>query len=276
MTPDNQTEGGIIMRYIITLLISFIFLTGIVTQGYSVTFKMISTSFDASYNAARSYNDNFKSNDSIDHANSYGYGIETKIGLTKIVNITLGFNYTNMRVSEYDPVTAYSRTGFPYWSSHWNNTKWYINYKSADGLRNIFDVAYDYQYHMNYINLLLGVEVAPLPEGRFKPFFGAGIAPTKFGQRGYWVTDITGRIEDRVTNTFIGKWHYRIRAHAATRNKHRGYIFNGYVFGGFEFKITQGFGFQMKARYFQTIADNKRNRITGFYNINTGIVIYGL
>jgi len=264
------------MRYISALAIALVVCLGLTARAGAVEIKLVSTSFDASYSAATSYNDNFFSNDSIDHAENYGFGMEMKFRVGSMVNFNLGFNYTPMRVSEYDPLTAYSRSNFPYWPNHWSRTNWYINSTHPDGSP-IFDVAYDYQYYMNYINVPIGIEIAPMQAsgGAFQPFIGAGVSPALFNRYAYWVTDITGHMWD-TNDQFIGDWHYRIRAHANTRNKHRGYILNGYVVGGINLKITNGLGFQVKARYFQTIGDNKRNRITGIYNINAGIVVFGL
>ena len=264
------------MKYISALTIALVVCIGLVSRAGAAEIKLVSTSFDASYSQATSYNDNFFSNDSIDHAENFGFGMEMKFKVGGMVNLNFGFNYTPMRVSEYDPKTAFSRSNFPYWPNHWNRTQWYINAKHPDGTP-IFDVAYDYQYHMKYINMPIGIEIAPLAEkgGMFQPFIGAGVSPAMFQRYAYWVTDITGHFRN-TAQQYVGDWHYRIRAHANTRNKHRGWIMNGYAVGGVNIKITEGVGFQAKIRYFQTIADNDRNRITGFYNINAGIVVFGI
>lgn len=264
------------MKYIAAYICGVLLLVCVVTQASAVDIKVRSTSYDVSYSAATSYNDNFKSKDSIDHAENYGFGMEMKIGISPIVRFTFGFNYTPMRVSEYDPVLALMRSSAPdnykqaFWYYTQNN---YIKRKSKDGLRNLFDVDYDYQYHMYYINAPIGIDITPLQTGFFQPFFGAGVSLCKFEQRGYWVTNVVGRIEDD-KNNFLQMVHYRIRAHNMANNQHRGFFVNGYLSGGIDLMFHKNFGFQVKGRYVHTIKDNKRNRITGFYNINGGLVFH--
>ena len=262
------------MKYIAACICGGFMMMTLVTHARAADIKVVSTSFDVSYSAATSYNDNFKSKDSIDHAENYGFGMEIKIGLSPVVRFTVGFNYTPMKVSEYDPVLALMRTSAPpeFKRAFWYYTNHnYIERTSADGQRQIFDVAYDYQYHMYYINVPLGIDISPIQTGIFQPFIGAGISLAKFEQRGYWVTDITGRMED-ANNNFLQKVHYRIRAHNMANNQHRGYFLNGYLSGGIDLMFNKNFGLQIKGRYVHTIKDNKRNRITGFYNINTSLV----
>ena len=136
-------------------------------------------------------------------------------------------------------------------------------------------VTWDYVYYMTYHHQNLGLEFAPIETGRFRPYVSAGIAPIHFGQKGYFISDITGNYEDANGN-FLAMRHYKVRSHAQTRNKHRGWIFNGFVTGGFEVMITQYFGLEVKGRYYRTLIDNDRNRITGYYNINIGMVVYQL
>ena len=264
------------MKYISALAIALVVCLGLAARAGAIEIKLVSTSFDASYNEATSYNDNFFSNDSIKQAKTMGFGMEMKFKAGGMVNLNFGFNYTPMQVNEYDALTAYSRSDFPYWETHWGRTVWYRDQKYPDG-SNIFDITYDYRYSMNYVNLPIGVEIAPMQEkgGRFQPFIGVGLSPALFNRYAYWVTDVVGHMRD-TDQEFVGNWHYRIRTHANTRNKHRGWIVNGYAVGGVNIKITSGLGFQAKVRYFQTIADNDRNRITGFYNINAGLVIFGI
>ena len=263
------------MKYISMFAITLLLLWGTLHEARAVELKMISSSFNASYSSATSYNDNFHSADSIDHAENYGVGVEMKMSIVKGLRFTFGYHYLPMKVTEWDPYTAFTRTDYPYAASYWSQLQTYRNRKTLNGESNLYDVSYEYLYYMTYHHLILGVEYAPLEQGMFRPYISAGIAPILFGQKGYFVSDITGNYEDANGN-FLAMRHYRIRSHAQTRNKHRGYIFNGFVTGGFEIMIHKYFGFDVKARYFRTIHDNKRNRITGYYNINAGIVIYQL
>lgn len=258
------------MRYTGICVIALLFIVGFVTQGNAANIKVVSTSFGANYNAATSYNDNFHSKDSIDHAENYGYQADMKIGVSKMININVGFNYVPMKVTEYDMWTAYSRTGYKYWYSYYSQWPYYRDTKSKITGKLLYPGStIDYIYHMYYINLNLGVEVEPIQTGRFRPFFSAGIAPAKFEQRGYIVSDVIANFENS-TGAFVGKWHYKLRAHNAV--KHRGYIFNGWISGGMDLMVTDIVGFQVSGRYFRTLKDNERNRITGWYNISLGIV----
>lgn len=258
------------MRYTGVCLIALLFfVVGFVTQGNAANIKVVSTSFGANYNKATSYNNNFHSKDSIDHAENYGYQADMKISVSRSVNFNLGFNYVPMKVTEYNMWTAYSRTKYPYWYGYYSQYTWYRDLKSKVTGKNIFDTKIDYIYHMYYINLNLGIEYEPIQTGRFRPFISAGIAPCKFEQRGYLVSDVIGNFED-ATGKFLGKWHYKLRAHNSV--KHRGYIFNGFVSGGIDFMVTDIVGFQVMGRYFKTMKDNERNRITGWYNVAAGIV----
>ena len=232
--------------------------------------KIVSTNFDVSYSAATSYNDNFKASDSIDHAENYGFGVEMKMGITPKFRINFGFNYTPMLVHEYDAYTAWSRSHDAYFTTLYNRLQWYISRKQADGVTPMFDVAWDYQYHMYYISYMFSAEYAPLPESRFQPFITVGLAPTQFLMRGYFVSDIAGYMYKG--DQFAGRWRYRVRNWQDKKN--RGFFFNGFVAAGMEIMIHKNFGFHVKARYFQTIKDHFRNRITGMYNINAGLVFH--
>jgi len=262
------------MKYIIQL-ITVLFLTGLVANAGAVDFQLKSTSFDAGFNRATSYNDNFKSADSIKSAENWGFGAEMKIGFSPKLRLNIGFSYVPMRVAEYDAVTAMTRTGFPYANDYWNSTRNYINRtQMVNGVsQKQFEVTYDYRYYMYYLNLNIGIDYAPVTEGRFQPFIGVGISPVKFDQRGHWITNVTGHYYD-TNGQFVGDWHYEVRAHTATRNKHRGYYWNGWVAGGMDFMITKNVGIQVKGRFFQVIADNDRNRITGYWNIGGGFVFH--
>lgn len=265
------------MRYTGVCLIALLFLVGLVTQGNAANIKVSSTSFGANFNRATSYNDNYHSKDSIKSAENYGYQADMKIAVAKSININLGFNYVPMSVTEIDPgvggfpMTEYSRTNYPYWYSYYSQYTYYKtgNVKSKITGKEIFVTSVDYVYHMYYINLNLGIEWEPIQTGRIRPFVSAGITPAKFEQRGYLETDVTANYED-ATGKALGKWHYKLRAHNSI--KHRGYIFNGFVSGGVDFMVTDIVGLQVMGRYFKTMKDNERNRITGWYNIAVGVV----
>ncbi len=256
-------------KTISTIAIAMMF--GFASHLKGADIKIVSTNFDVSYSAAMSYNDNFKASDSIDHAENFGFGIEMKLSVSPKLRINFGFNYTPLLVHEYDAYTAWSRSRDAYFNTLYNRLQWYISRTQADGVTPVFDVAWDYQYHMYYINYMFSVEYAPLPEGVFQPFIAVGLSPCQFLMRGYFVSDIAGNMytDDGV---FAGRWHYRVRNWQDKKN--RGFFVNGFVVAGMEIMLHKNFGFVVKGRYFQTIKDHFRNRITGMYNINAGLVFH--
>lgn len=266
------------MKYTGICVIALLFFMGFVTQGNTATIKVVSTSFGANYNKATSYNSNFHSSDSIDHAESFGYQAEMKIGVAKKLNLLLGFNYAPIKIWETDkgattygfPVTAYSRTGFPYWYGYYSQFVSLVGIKSKINQKNIYDVKANFNLNQIYINLNLGLEYEFLTEGRFRPFISAGITPSHFETRGYLTVDAKAFYQDPVTGATLGTWHYKMRDHMYP--KARGFMFDGFVSGGFDLMITNIVGFQAGFRYIQVLKDNKRNRITGFYNLAAGLV----
>jgi hypothetical protein len=182
---QSQAKGGFRMKYTGICVIALLFFVGFVTQGNAATIKVLSTSFGANYNKATSYNSNFHSSDSIDHAENYGYQAEMKIAVTKKLNILAGFNYAPMKVLEKDkgtntsgfPVTAYSRTGFPYWYGYYSQYVSLFNAKSKINGKNLYDVKVNYINNQIFLNLNLGLEYEFIQEGRFRPFVSAGITP---------------------------------------------------------------------------------------------------
>ena len=265
------------MRQLTAYIIGLVFAVGLVAQAHAADIRLVSTSFETGKTWATSYNDNFKSSDSIDHAENMGFGAEMKFAVGQSgLRLNLGFSYQPLKVSEFGPPElALSRTGYPYWTNFWSQTQGYVNAVKSDGTTPLYSIAYDYVYHMNYLNLNIGIDYAPQMGDRIKPFIAVGIAPSKFDQRGYWVTDVAAEFED-ANGVSVGRYAYKVRAHTATRNKHRGYVFNVWGAGGVDLMITKNLGIQAKIRYFKTFKDNDRNRITGYYNINAGIVFHNM
>jgi len=263
------------MKYISLATITILLVMGAFCESKAATLKLISTAFETAYSEATSYNDNFHSADSIDHAENYGVGVEMKLGVTNGLTFNVGYHYLPMRCREKDVYTAMTRTDYPYAPSYWSQLQTYINRKTLNGENPLYEVAYDYIYYMTYHHLNLGLEYQPLQTGMFRPFITAGITPILFGQKGYLVTDIKGNYEDANGNWLTSR-RYKVRAHHGTRNKHRGYIFNGFIGGGFEVMIHKYVGIAVRGKYYRTIADNDRNRITGYYSVGAGFVVHNL
>src|SRR3989339_2227790 len=82
----------------------------------------------ATYTEARSFTD-----DSVDHAENYGFGMELKIKAHSNVRVGLSFNYTPLQITEFDPWVAMTRTGWDQWTVPWSSYRTYSNIRDQNG-----------------------------------------------------------------------------------------------------------------------------------------------
>lgn len=232
----------------------------------------------SSFNAGMTYTEATKFNDdSVSHAENYGYSMGIKFKAHRFVKIGVNLNYTPLRVTEYNPTVAMSRTG-------WEAARWqsqviskfnsYNNFRDKNG-NPYFNVTWGYvTYFYNY-ELMLNFEFAPMPEGsRFQPFVTAGGGPVFYYSTGHvysnWVLNITPGFLTAYPN-YSGRYQYDARWF--NHKKHRGFYWPVFGGGGLDIMLLQHLSFRASADFYIIAKNHLRNKTDAYYRVHSGFML---
>lgn len=163
------------MKRIFVLMSLVFFMLGFASVSHSRTVKLSTFDIGPNYTQATKFSD-----DSVDHAENYGYGMELKMNVHKNFRIGFSFSYTPLRVTEYDPIVALTRTGWYKWQSSLRYQISGFEAKKSITGQPMYNIRWGYTTYYYNFDLLVNFEYLFIPEGRFQPYISAGAGPNKF------------------------------------------------------------------------------------------------
>lgn len=257
------------MNRIFTLIIVGIFMLGFTRLSHSQTIKLSTFDLGATYTQATKFND-----DSVDHAENYGYSLALKFQVHRHVRVGILFNYTPLQVTEYDPWVAMKRTGWEVWSRVMPSLTSYINYKDTKG-NPLYDIKWYYTtYYYNY-EMLFNVEVLPITNQFFQPYFSIAGGPVSY----YTASWIYSDWKLNIYKGLISKYPdfsgvYRYDGRFFIHKKNHGWYWPISLGAGFDIMFLKYLGFQASGYYLFIAKNHFRNKTDAYFRLKAGLVFH--
>lgn len=247
------------MKHIPLLITVAVFLLGFSNSPAVGKVRLSTMNVGATYTQATKFSD-----DSVDHAENYGYSLELKIKPHKMIRIGFNFNYTPLQITEFDPRVAMTRTRWVTWATPYSIITSYKGLKNADGSPK-YDIKWGYTTYYYNFEGLINLEITPISEGFFQPYISVGGGPSKYYTQAWIYSDWVLHLEGRY-------YHYPSRYF--TNKRFRGIYWPVFAGAGFDLMFTKFLGFQAHARYFTIAKNHFRNRTNAYFRIQTGLVFH--